>query len=136
MTSGTFFRAAVCALALPMGAAVAPAQTIGGGTVPVAAPPVEVTPFISLGSGFSSRIGASIAFPVTQHLNVEAEVGYRRNEIAALSAIANLVYGLPRLGRVAPYLATGIGLEQYGVPTLGALIATPLGALTARNFDE
>ena len=77
---------------------------------------VEVTPFVSLGSVYSSRIGAAIAFAWTSQLSVEAEVGYRRSEIDALSSSVSLLYDLPRIGRLAPYLAGGIGLEQYGAP--------------------
>ena len=33
----------------------------------------------------------------------------------ALSSHFSLLYDLPTLGRVAPYVAGGIGLEQYGV---------------------
>jgi opacity protein-like surface antigen len=95
---------------------------------PSAAPPIEVTPFISLGSDFSPRVGASIAFALTRDLSIEPEVGYRRNEIGAVSASANLLYELPRLGRVSPYAATGIGMEQYGVPQV-----TPVGVGTRRT---
>lgn len=86
-------------------------------------PGVEITPFVSLGSPFSSTVGAAIAFAWTQNLNVEAEVGYRRDEINALSSNVSLLYDLPRFRRVTPYLAGGAGLEQYGtafeVPTFG-----------------
>jgi hypothetical protein len=79
---------------------------------------VEVTPFLSMGSPLSSRIGTAINFPVTSNLSVEAELGYRRGEgdINALSSSMNLLYTLPRLGRIAPYLAAGAGLEEYGSP--------------------
>lgn len=86
-------------------------------------PAVEITPFVSLGSPFSSTVGAAIAFAWTRNLNVEAEVGYRRDEINALSSNVSLLYDLPRFGRVTPYLAGGAGLEQYGtameIPTFG-----------------
>ena len=73
-----------------------------------------VTPFVSLGSPFSSRVGAAIAFPLTRNLSLEAEVGYRREEMNALSAHLSVLHELPGLGRVRPYLAAGIGLEEYG----------------------
>lgn len=86
-------------------------------------PAVEITPFVSLGSPFSSTVGAAIAFAWTQNLSVEAEVGYRRQEIGALSSNVSLLYDLRRFGRVTPYLAGGAGLEQYGtameIPTFG-----------------
>jgi hypothetical protein len=81
---------------------------------------VEVTPFLSMGSPRSARVGAAIDVPVTSNLSVEAELGYRRGEgdIHALSSSASVLYTLPRLGRVAPYLAAGAGLEDYGTPVL------------------
>jgi opacity protein-like surface antigen len=86
---------------------------------------LEITPFVSLGSVGSSRIGAAIRFAWTSQLGVETEVGYGANDIHALGASVNLLYGLPRVGRVTPYVAGGIGLQQYGtafdVPTLGVI---------------
>jgi opacity protein-like surface antigen len=74
---------------------------------------VEISPFVSLGSDPSSRIGVAIRFAWLSNLSVEAEVGYRRGESDALSATASLLYDLPRLGRAIPYLAAGAGLEEY-----------------------
>ncbi len=121
-----------------MVAAAASAQSVGETTDPIAtAPAVEVTPFIALGSSSSSRTGATISFPLTRDISVESEVGYRRSAITALSATASVLYDLPRAGRIAPYAAAGIGLDQYGVPTLGALIAAPesprLGVITVKT---
>jgi opacity protein-like surface antigen len=60
--------------------------------------------------------------------SIETELGFRRGEghLNALSTSANLLYYLPRVGRVTPYLATGAGLAQYGVPIVrdGSVIAT------------
>jgi hypothetical protein len=80
-----------------------------------AAAAITVTPFVSLGSPYSSRVGAAIAFPVADGMSLEAEVGYRRQELNALSAHLSLLQDLPRIGRIRPYLAAGIGLEEYGV---------------------
>ena len=77
---------------------------------------ITVTPYVSLGSPFSSRVGAAIAFPLTNQMSLEAEVGYRRQEVNALSAHLSLLQDLPRIGRIRPYLAAGIGLEEYGTP--------------------
>jgi hypothetical protein len=76
------------------------------------------TPFVALGSPGSSRIGTAISFPVASTLSSEAELGYRRGEgrIHALSTNVNLLYLLPRLGRVTPYIVAGAGLEEYGTP--------------------
>jgi hypothetical protein len=82
-----------------------------------AAPSIEVTPFVSAGgSDFSSQVGGSIAFALSRNVAVESEFGYRRQEMAALGVSANVLYGLPRVRRIAPYVAAGIGMEQYGTP--------------------
>ena len=79
---------------------------------------VEVTPFMALGSTGTSPVGVAITFPVTSALSIETEVGYRRGEgrTHAMSSNASVLYNLPRVGRVAPYLAAGVGLRQYGTP--------------------
>ena len=92
------------------------------------AAPVEVTPYVSLGSYPSPRVGVSIAFPLTQKLSVESEVGYRHDMTGALSLSAALLYDLPRIGRVLPYLAAGAGLEQYATA-----FQLPGGALAAQR---
>ena len=67
---------------------------------------------------YSSRVGGAIAFPLANDLSLEAEVGYRRQELNALSAHLSVGFGdLPRIGRIRPYLAAGIGLDTYnGTP--------------------
>ncbi|MGE0704893.1 MAG: hypothetical protein AB7F99_15245 [Vicinamibacterales bacterium] len=81
---------------------------------------VEITPYVSMGSPGASRIGTAITFPVTSSVALEAEVGYRRGEgnIHALSSSLNGLYFTPRLGRLFPYVAGGIGLEEYGSPVV------------------
>src|SRR5262245_14388441 len=90
-------------LTFTAGLARAQAQVIDNGAVTPAA--VTVTPFVSLGSSYSSQWGAAIAFPWTAKTSLELEVGYRRQELNALSAHLSLLHDLPRLGRVTPYLA-------------------------------
>ena len=77
---------------------------------------VMITPYVSLGSPYSSRVGGAIAFPLTNGTSLEAEFGYRRQELNAVSAHLSLLRDLPSLGRIKPYLAVGIGLEEYGAP--------------------
>jgi len=77
------------------------------------AAPVEVTPYVSLGSFPSSQVGAAIAFRLTPKLSVESEIGYRHDPIGLLSMSASLLFDMPQIGRVTPYLAAGAGLEQY-----------------------
>src|SRR6188768_443970 len=80
------------------------------------AQPVEVTPYVALGSAGASPVGATVTFPVTSTLSVETDVAYRRGEgdINALSSSISLLWFLPRIGRAAPYVAGGVGLSQYG----------------------
>jgi hypothetical protein len=82
------------------------------------AKPVEVTPYVALGSAGASPVGATVTFPVTSTLSVETDVAYRRGEggIHALSSSTSLVYFLPRVGQTTPYVAGGVGLSQYGAP--------------------
>ena len=82
------------------------------------AKPVEVTPYVALGSAAASPVGAAVTFPVTSTLSVETDVAYRRGEgrIHALSSSTSLLYFLPRVGQSTPYVAAGVGLSQYGAP--------------------
>ena len=86
------------------------------------AKPVEVTPYVALGSAAASPVGAIVTFPVTSTLSVETEVAYRPGEgrIHALSSSTSLLYFLPRVGQSTPYVAGGVGLSQYGVPVLSS----------------
>ena len=105
------------------------------GAVPVGAQdarPVEVTPYVGLGSAAASPVGMAVTFPVTSSLSVETDVAYRRGEgnIHALSSSVSLLYFLPRVGRATPYLAGGVGLAQYGAPVF-ALTGPPIGTVVS-----
>ena len=125
----TVSRAIVCAtLFLVSAASTANAQARDGSPDQGASrPAVEVTPFVSMGSARSSRVGAAIAFAWTDTLSIEAETGFRRGEgyLDFLDSSVNLLYSLPQVGRVTPYLATGVGLQQYGtghsIPGVGVV---------------
>ena len=90
---------------------------------------VEVTPYMALGTAAASPVGVAVTFPVTSTLSVETEVAYRRGEgdINALSSSASLLYSLPRVGQVTPYLAAGVGLSQYGAPVSSSSGGHPIG---------
>jgi hypothetical protein len=109
----------IASLAAPPASAQEPESSLG--SVKATSPAVQVTPFVSIDSRGSVPVGTAVSFPLASKLDIEAEVGYRRGEgeINALSSSVNLIYDLPRLGRVAPYLATGAGLAQYGAPLVG-----------------
>lgn len=76
----------------------------------------EITPYVFLGSGTSSGVGAAVRWPLASPLSVELETTYRRAEISALSCNLSLLFDLPRVGPVTPYVAGGVGLDQYGTP--------------------
>ena len=115
---------------LTAAAAPAPARADQRSQAETAAP-IEVTPYVSLGSAMSSRVGAAIRMAWTSALSVELEVGYRDSEMKALSSHISLLYDLPRLGRAVPYVAAGIGLEQFGtaleVPAVGVVTQARTG---------
>jgi hypothetical protein len=73
----------------------------------------EITPYVFMGSNASSGIGAAVRWPLPGDFSVELETAYRRSQAASLSSSVNLLYDLPSVGRVTPYVAAGIGLDQY-----------------------
>ena len=122
MKAFAFRTLTIVALASTTSASPAGAQDAPGARAPDKAESraIEVTPFVSIDSRGSTPIGAAISFPLGASLSIESEVGYRRGEggMNALSSSANLLYDLPRLGRATPYVATGVGLAQYGTPVV------------------
>ena len=116
-TSAVFALAGFAMGALPLGAQEAN--------------PVQVIPYVALGSEIASPVGAAITFPVTSKLSVETDIAYRRGEgdIHAFSLSAGLLYDLPRVGRSTPYVAGGVGLSQYGAPVFSSSGSngTPIG---------
>ena len=78
------------------------------------APAQEVTPFVYLGSSTSSGVGAAVRWPLPANLSVELETSYRWAEVNGLNSNLSLLFDFPDIGRVTPYVAAGIGLDQYG----------------------
>jgi len=76
--------------------------------------PVEITPYAMLGSGNASGVGAAVRWPVAARLGIELETELTRAQITAVNVALSLVYDLPTIGRVTPYVAAGVGLERYG----------------------
>ena len=97
-----------------VGATRASAQGHDNDADPRAERSVEFTPFVAMGSIGSPRVGGAVAFPMSREFMLEVEVGYRNGDGRpdALSSSVNLLYELPSLGRVRPYLAAGAGLEE------------------------
>jgi hypothetical protein len=75
---------------------------------PVSAQPA-VTPFFAIGDDLAPGGGGAIAFAWTPALSVEVEASLGTD--AARSSVS-LLYDLPRLGRVTPYAAAGIGVQR------------------------
>ena len=91
-------------------------------------PAVEVTPFVGWGSEGSARTGAAVAFALTPKVSLESEVAYHPR--ALFSSSVNIVYALPHLKAVEPYVTAGIGLGQFD----SAIQApTPTGFLVQRS---
>lgn len=118
MTSRMFRSGSLLAFAWLALVSPALAQAEAGSEPPRVMSAVEITPYISMGSPTSPRVGAAISVPLTPNLSLETEVGYRKGEgdIDALSSTVSMLYSLPRAGVLAPYVAAGVGLEEYGTP--------------------
>ncbi len=117
------YKSAVFALAFAVQALPAGAQD---------ANPVEVTPYVGLGSAGSSPVGVAVTFPVTSTLSVETDVAYSRGEgdINALSSNVSLLYYFPRVGQAIPYVVGGVGLAQYGAPVFSSS-GPPIGTVSS-----
>ena len=96
---------------------------------------VEITPFVSLGSNASSGVGAAVRWPLGSNFSLEVEMAGRWSEIIALSTSASLLFDLPTIGPATPYVAAGIGLDQYGFPVElpGHAVATQTGTAVTVN---
>ena len=76
--------------------------------------PIEITPYVLMGSPSASGVGAAVRWPVGARLGVELETELKRAEITAVNIALSLVYDLPAIGPVTPYVAAGVGLERFG----------------------
>ena len=83
--------------------------------------PMEVTPFAASG-GDTSSVGVAVRWPFMARLGLEFEAEYRHLAARPLSGSleddgvngnVNLVFDLPAIGRVRPFLLGGGGLEHY-----------------------
>ena len=87
--------------------------------------PVELSPFVSTGLSDSAGIGAAVRWPIGAKLALEAEAEFRHTDGRfnydtadndGLNGSLNLIFDLPRFGRVTPYLLGGGGLEHWAKP--------------------
>jgi hypothetical protein len=81
-----------------------------------ASPPraIEITPYVLMGSATASGVGAAVRWPLGSRFGLELETELRRAEITAVNLAVSLLYDLPAIGRVTPYVAGGIGLQASG----------------------
>ena len=73
----------------------------------------QVTPYVFLGSNASSGAGVAVRWPLPGPFGLEVETSSRRSEVSPLSANVSLLFDFPQFARITPYLAAGIGLDQY-----------------------
>jgi opacity protein-like surface antigen len=118
MTKPTTLAWLTCAvLAVHTGAhAQSPGNDRGTGTDDRASAsrPIEITPYVLMGSASASGAGAAVRWPIGSRFGVELETELKRAEITAVNVALSLVYDLPTIGRVTPYVAAGAGLERFG----------------------
>jgi hypothetical protein len=88
----------------------------------------EIAPYAFLGSNGSSGVGAAVRWPLPNHLSVEVETSSRLSDVARLNANFSLLFDLPEIGRVTPYVAAGVGLDQYAYAE-----TAPSGAMVAES---
>jgi len=91
---------------------------------------VEVTSFVALGST-TSGIGAAVRWPLCANFSVEWEMSQRYAELNALGTSVSLLFDLPKIGAATPYVAGGLGIEQYGYATSGPSASILKHAATA-----
>jgi hypothetical protein len=92
---------------------------------------VEITPYVSLGSSATSGIGVGVRWPLCGNFSLEWEVSQRYAELNALGSNLSLLFDLPKIGVATPYLAGGVGIEQYGYATSGPASSILKHAATA-----
>ena len=73
----------------------------------------EITPYVSVGSPTSPRFGGAIRWAFPLNLSAELEAG-KRPDVNGLALNVSLLYDLATIGPVTPYVAGGVGLDQYG----------------------
>lgn len=107
-----------CALLVAPGAAHAQTgnDSAGDRGADAARRPVEITPYVSLGSAGAAGLGTAVRFPIGDKLGLELETELRRAQVSAVTIALSLVYDLPAIGRVTPYVAAGAGLASQAKP--------------------
>jgi hypothetical protein len=94
-------------------------------------PAAEITAFGGTGPAGTPSAGAAVRWPVADRLGLEVETEVGRAQLAALSLALGVVYDLPSIGRVVPYVAAAVSLRPYTKasfrPGGGVLVGTDTG---------
>src|SRR3954454_9696368 len=135
MTKPTTLAWMTCAVLAVHSAAHA--QNPGAGTDDRASPkrPIEITPYVLVGSPLASGVGTAVRWPVGARSGVELETELKRAEVTAVNVALSLVYDLPAIGLATPYVAAGVGLERYGTVYYRPAGAPLFGSDTALTLN-
>jgi hypothetical protein len=76
--------------------------------------PVEITPYVLMGPALASGVGTAVRWPIGSRFALELETELKHAEVTAVNVALSLVYDLPAMGQVTPYVAGGVGLERFG----------------------
>ena len=96
-------------------------------------PAIEITPYVFLGSNTSSGVGTAVRWPLPARLSLELDANYRPGEVSLMDSNVSLLFDFPEVGRVTPYLAGGIGLDQFVIADTspaGNVVAQPRTAFS------
>lgn len=88
----------------------------------------ELTPYVFLGSHAASGVGGAVRWPLPGPFSLEVETNYRASEVSPVNANLSLLYDFPQVARITPYVAGGIGLDQYTFAD-----TSPAGQFVARS---
>jgi hypothetical protein len=103
-------RALMCAAAIATGwTQAASAQPSAQTSVAAPAGGFQLTPFFAIGDDLAPGGGAAFNIPWTPSVSLEAEASLGTD---AIRSGVSLLYKLPRLGRFAPYVAGGGGIQR------------------------
>ena len=135
-------------IACVLGGSVSSATPVWGQTTVTERAPlntrVEVTIFAVPRSSTTARLGGSVAFLCTHRFGVEAEVVHGQD---VLTSAVSLIWAVPTGGRLTPFLAGGVGLENRNfadaisprgtvTPSRSRLATNLGGGLTVRLRDR
>jgi hypothetical protein len=91
----------------------------------------EIAAFGGTGPAGTPSAGAAVRWPIKDRLSLEVETEVGRAQLAALSLALGVVYDLPSIGRVVPYVAAAVSLRPYVKasfrPDGGVLVGTDTG---------